>query len=660
MFKKKPTIKPLAPLRSSDRRKLADQIIQDYNLQPAPQTTPTPTTPDEIKAAATSAHTALRASILPESTQSARFTTTQGPELKQATGTLYIGSFPPSSESSSSPAHSEPRILWFQHEDRLYPTVYTLWHNPNLIPLLHTPGPVVAKLQGGADLMTPGLARGPPFPATAVEGAVVAVASLEAPSVPMVLGVCEIDVAALGSVRGEKGHAIRCLHWVGDEAWAFGATGRAGQVPPEELAWGLAEEMEGLTVGGVEAEEDGEAAGGVRLDDGEDLLVEERNGHRSEEQGLDAEVVESSQAVELTQKEIDDAFRNAFLYGVVQHKENNGGQSNFGLDFPLSPSFIMSTLINPFLPAFTPEQEKQLQIKKTSWKTLKKFIKYLDKQQIVKSKDMNGNETVIMDIDFDDAAVLGFKPYRLPKKETLAGTSQGRGAEATSQTDSSDDSIGQKLQITTFLRPTARLSALLDTTSQQFFTTAEVRQLITTYIENNNLISSTNKRLVNLDPILADSIFDSNTSALDREILSKGAVPRDALLDRVVKAMNSSYAIQRTVPTSSTATNPKPKSGSPPKISITLETRSGNKTVTKVAGLEPFYVSPRLLADELRKVCAGSTAVEPLAGAAKKNEKPVEVVMVQGPQRDAVVKALERRGVLRQWVEVLDKTKKKK
>ena len=33
MFKKKPTIKPLAPLRSSDRRKLSDQIIKDYGIQ---------------------------------------------------------------------------------------------------------------------------------------------------------------------------------------------------------------------------------------------------------------------------------------------------------------------------------------------------------------------------------------------------------------------------------------------------------------------------------------------------------------------------------------------------------------------------------------------------------------------------------------------------
>lgn len=48
--------------------------------------------------------------------------------------------------------------------------VYTLWHNPGIVPLLFTPSFVVEKLQGGADLMTPGLQRGPPFPKMATKG----------------------------------------------------------------------------------------------------------------------------------------------------------------------------------------------------------------------------------------------------------------------------------------------------------------------------------------------------------------------------------------------------------------------------------------------------------------------------------------------------------
>lgn len=135
----------------------------------------------------------------------------------------------------------EERILWFKIEQgpgadgRIYPTVYSLWHNARILPLLHTPAFVMGKLFGGADLMTPGLANGPPFPSGAVKGAAVAVASLDHRTVPVFLGVCEIDVAGLGEVQGTKGHAVRGLHWEGDELWAWSSSSRPGQSAPEYL-----------------------------------------------------------------------------------------------------------------------------------------------------------------------------------------------------------------------------------------------------------------------------------------------------------------------------------------------------------------------------------------------------------------------------------------
>ena len=638
MFKKKPTIKPLAPLRSSDRRKLADQIIKDYGLESEAVDEQTA----EQKVEAATAHTNLRNSLLPDNAQSARFTTTQGPDLKQASGTLYVGSY----------EGEEARILWFQIDGRMYPSVYTLWKNADLVPLLHTPEIVVKKLQGGADLMTPGLAGGPPFPARAKKGAVVAISSTDSLSVPVAVGWCEIDVSALGKVQGAKGHAVRNMHWVGDEAWSYGATGRAGQDAPREIeTWtkalysrGLSDEMDSLDL-------DTKDDGGVSLDEGASNHAHQTNG-QAEVPVAGQEDIAGSETKELTQKEIDDVFRNAFLYGVTKCKSSNPDTSNFGLVFPLSQSFVMSSLIQPYLPAFTPEESQQLQIKKTSWKNIKKFIKSLDKEQIVKSKENSGHETVILDIDFDDTAILDFKPYRLPKKEVAAGSSQVRDEKGAD----GDDSVGQKLQVVSYFKPTAKLQPLFSATGKQLFTPPEVRELITNYLESENLISETNKRLVKLDPTLANAVFDGSGS-LDKEVLAKGSVPRDALIDRVLHAMASSYAIVRNGADPSTV---KAKSGAPPKVHIALETRSGNKTVTKVSGLEAYFVNPKLLADELRKVCAGSTSVEPLAGAAKKHEKPVEEVMIQGPQKDAVIKALEKRGVDKRWIETVDKTKGKK
>jgi translation initiation factor 2D len=635
MFKKAPVIKALSNLKSSDRRKLADQIIQDYELDL--QQAQDSQTPEE-KAEATAARTRLRSSLLPDNVQSARFTTTHGPELKQVSGTIYVGG----------QDGQEARVLWFQIEGRIYPSVYTLWRNPNVVPLLHTHEFVMQKLKGGADLMTPGLAAGPPFPPKARKDTIVAIASTERPTVPMAVGFCAIDVSALGKVQGTKGHAVENMHWVGDELWSYSLASRPGQEAPEEIeGWGKVLEERGLIEkADALALDDQDEGGGVPLEAETDTAPS--NGVQGGQEMND----DSTETKELSQKEIDEAFRNAFLYGVHTHKNSQPNTPNHGLVFPLTQSVTMSTLVQPFLPTFTPGLSSQLQIKKTSWKNIKKFVKSLDKAKILKCKDKDSNEVVIMDIDFEDPVVVNFKPYRLPKKEASGGAANGRGEG--DKGDGLDDSIGQKLQVVLSYRPSSKLQPLFDASksNKSHFTPPEVRELVTVYLESENLISETNKRLAKLNPTLANSVFDGSGS-LDKEVLAKGTVPRDALIDRVLRTMATSYSIVRN------GGEAKAKSGAPPKIHITLETRSGNKTVTKVSGLEAYHINARPLADELRKTCAGSTSVEPLAGAAKKNEREVMEVMVQGPQKDTVVKALERRGVDKRWVEVLDKTKGK-
>lgn len=156
----------------------------------------------------------------------------------------------------------------------LFTPVYTLWRHPQIIPLLHTPDLVLQKLRGGADLMTPGLARGPPFPSRAIKSSVVAVASLEQPSVPRFVGICEIDVASLREVQGAKGHAVKGYHWEGDEIWAWSQGGNSGANAPEAIeGWNIEAETETVidenhhqSLDSPEAEAEAED-GGVSLPD---------------------------------------------------------------------------------------------------------------------------------------------------------------------------------------------------------------------------------------------------------------------------------------------------------------------------------------------------------------------------------------------------------
>lgn len=657
MFKKKPTIKPLSPLRSSDRRKIADQVISTFDVE-------VPNNDDaEVKdsnnegeqAAGTAGLGAVRNSLLPEGTQSARFSTTAGPDLKQVSGTVYVGAHP----------GAEQRVLWFSVDDQLIPTVYTLWKNPQLVPLLYTQDVVLPKLQGGADLMTPGLTRGPPFPTKAKKGAVVAVASVQKPSVPKWVGTCEIDVSSLQQVQGAKGHAVRGQHWEGDEIWVWSQSGIGGTAAPEEInGWDINDEATNVSSGvkhlSVEDDDDEDSPGGVPVGD----AVEEKSSYEPHNKDVEGEGGEPYEKIEVTEKtlttqEIDDIFWKAFLYAVQHHRNTNRSDPNHGVSFPIHQSLVISNFVLPYLPITTPGQASSLQVKKTSWKNTRKFIKALDKAKIVKSKDRDGGECVILDIDFYDAQVINFVPYKLPKKDTPGADSGGGGGGKAIVAGSSpnDSSVGQRLKLLNLYRPKSQLAPIFEASQsdvRNLYLPTELRTIIMAYIDSEDLVSDTNKRLVNIDPFLANAVFDGSNS-LDREVLAKGTVPRDALIERITQSCSPFWALLRNDETRDAV---KAKAGHSPKINIILETRSGNKTMTRLFGVEVFHVNPQPLAEELQKACASSTSVNQLVGSSPKN--PVQEILVQGPQKDAVVRALGKRGVDRHWIEVQDKTKGKK
>ena len=655
-------IKNLSPLRSSDRRKLADQIISEFSV-PLPANPP-PSADEKGDTADPSTSptlTSLRASLLPENCLSARFTTHAGADAKLVSGTIYVGAHP---------GHEE-RILWLQmgqKNQRLYPTVYTLWQNPGLIPLLHTQDFVVEKLKTGADLMTPGLTRGPPFPERAKKNAVVAVASLTRPSVPACVGICEIDVSELGSVQGAKGHAVKGVHWDGDEIWTWSHAGTGGRQAPEMIeGWdeeSHSDEVEdGVKDLDLEDEEEAQAEGGVSLGEpskathnahveGEDPEGEQQGEEQSEEPEPEPSI-----------QEIDQAFHNAFLYAVYNAKKT-GSAPHYGLKLPVQPAYLISNMIQPYLPIYHESQAQYYNIKKTTWKNPKKFIKHLDKERIVKSKDRNGNETIIFDVDFEDQRITHFTPYRLPKPKETADGGIGQTQASSKEAVGADTSVNQTLTLQTLIRPSSKLVPYLLPSKTDYYTPAQVTAFLKTYIENNPELTSqsSSARFVKLDPFLANNILGSNSSPADTKALAAGEIARDVLQKRVLDDHHLCVPYwvllrngQKWSSSSDSGLLPKPKSGPAPKVAVVIEKRTGTKTVTKVGNVEVFGINPDLLATDLQKKCASSTSVGQLMGG-----KPgMMEVLVQGDQREVVEKEMGRRGVDRRWIEVVDKTKKK-
>ena len=466
--------------------------------------------------------------------------------------------------------------------------------------------------------MTPGLANGPPFPPKAVKGACVAIASLDRPTVPLVVGTCEIDVSKLEGVQGAKGHAVRSEHWEGDDLWSWSMTGKTGSKAPEYLeGWSedLERDMQKTTLEEPELEEESVEKTRNEFVDGEDAGENEDN------------------KKELSTKEIDDAFWQAFLYGVHNARSKHKDDPRHGLDFPMTQSKVISDLTLPFLPI-------PLHIKKTSWKNAKKFIKALDKAKILKSKDRDGGECVVLDIDFEDQAVVTFQPYKLAKKSDPSTTSEAN----------------QHLQILNLYKPKESIAPIFGS-SPSLYLPSELRAIITNYLERESLIDAHNKRLVNLTPYLSHTLFPIPTNYNDAAVVARNVMPRDALIDRIRDNLCTPHYILLRNDQTRDSPDVKPKPGKPPRITVTMETRGGNKVVTKVVGLEVFDIEPRLLGDELQRVCASSVSVGQATGSSPK--QPVMEVLVQGAQRERVLWAVEKRGVKREWVDVVDKTKGK-
>jgi translation initiation factor 2D len=355
--------------------------------------------------------------------------------------------------------------------------------------------------------------------------------------------------------------------------------------------------------------------------------------------------------------EIDRAFDNAFIYVLHQHRNDNPSQPNHGLPLPIQPSFLISNLITPFLPIFSPQQAQYYQIKKTSWKNVKKFIKHLDKAKLVKSKDRSGGETVILDVDFNHRSVEEFVPYRLPKKSSS-------GAAAKSNVDgdtSADPSVGQGWDVKTLYKPSAKLvphlfPSLSNNDPKNYYSSTDISNRLNDYIASQDppIVSPSNRRLVNLNPLLANKVFASNSPS-DLDVLSRGTVLRDALFKRIIEDPTLCIPHHALLRPGQTLDEVKPKPGALPKVTVTIERRSGNKVATRILGVETFGVVPQILADELQKKCASSTSVAQAVG----SPKGIVEILVQGDHRRAVEQALGKRGVKPKWIDVVDKSQKK-
>ncbi|EDL39719.1 ligatin, isoform CRA_e, partial [Mus musculus] len=248
---------------------------------------------------------------------------------------------------------------------------------------------------------------------------------------------------------------------------------------------------------------------------------------------------------------------------------------------------------------------QQLDIKKSSYKKLSKFLQHMQQEQIVQVKELSKGVESIVAVDWRHPRITSFV---IPEPSLTSQTVQ----------EVSREQPYLPPDIKSLYCVPANMTQLFLESGHKKGSTlegSEVRKIITDYAKRNRLVDADNRNLVKLDPILCDCILEKN----EQHLVTK--LPWDCLLTRCLKNMQPAYQV--TFP----GQEPILKKGKLCPIDITLALKTYNKKVTVVRNLETYGLDPCSVAAILQQRCQASTIVSPAPGA-----KDSLQVQVQGNQ----------------------------
>ncbi|XP_033618118.1 eukaryotic translation initiation factor 2D isoform X3 [Fukomys damarensis] len=516
--------------------------------------------------------------------------------------------------------------ILFELEKNLYPTVYTLWSYPDLLPTFTTWPLVLEKLVGGADLMLPGLVVPPAGLPRVQKGELCAIA-LVGNRAPVAIGVAAMSTAEM-LAAGLKGRGFSVLHTYQDHLWQSGDKSSPPSIaPPLPDATDVSEEkvqgdMRGLALRGEEG--NGEACRAH----GESSLPEAPEDGSGSRGDPSQDLAEGKSLPE----QMDGLLRQCFLHALKCRVRK--------ADLPL----LTSTLLGSHMFSCCPEGQ-QLDIKKSSYKKrlcargvrgpcpappqLSKFLQHMQQEEIVQVKELSRGVESVVAVDWKHPSITSFV---IPEPSPASQTVQEGGREQPYRAPDVKALYCVPASMTLLFRESGhRKGSALEA--------SEVRATVIDYVKKNDLVDADNKNLVKLDPVLCDCILEKN----EQHTVLK--LPWDNLLSRCLEKLQPAYQV--TFP----GQEPLVKKGKICPIDISLAQRTYNKKVTVVRNLEAYGLDPSSVASALQQRCHASTTVTPVPGA-----KDGLQVQIQGNQIHHLGRLLlEEFGLPRKHIQGLEK-----
>lgn len=525
--------------------------------------------------------------------------------------------------------HKNP--LFFELEKQLYPTVYLLWRCPSLLPVFRTWSPVLQKLVGGADLMLPGVVVPSCGLPDVNQGDCCAVTVVKNRA-PVAVGKAAMSSSEMRSL-GMKGRGVCVLHTYMDYLWAFGDKSSPPSLPEDE--------SEGQEVNGEKCEIS------ETEEEEEELEKCEEEQQSCDETvtdqaccGLDelriAEQDESKcESVKETEGENQDDLKtpqevmDALLFRCFLHALKSKVKKS---ELPL----LTSTFLRNHMFSCCPSG-KQLDIKKSSYKKLSKFLQVMQQQHnLVHVKELSKGVESIVEVDWKNPELRSFS------------VPDGTGVEATTVQEGGGgegEVAYYPPEITTLYSVSARLEPLfLDAKKRKGVTMhpSEVRSIVTEYVKKNELVDANNKNYVTVNPTLCDCLLEKS------EYQEVESLKWDDLFSRTLGRMQECYQVMFP------GQDPIIKKGCIEPIDISVASRGSNKKVTLVKNLEVYGLHPATVATALQHRVQASTVLQPIPGA-----KERVLVQIQGNQIHQVgALLLDHYQIPRKYIQGLDKAPK--
>ena len=562
----------------------------------------------------------------------------------------------------------DPIFFEIDKQKILFPTVYALWKCPNLLgrKVLSTVSGVIPKITNGADLMLPGVVadvenRGMKAycDGELKKGDVIYINLMENKAA-FAVGTATQSSEDL-YMQGMRGKAVNILHTVGDQLWNIGSRVDAPNLGPIEGTQLLDHETkidsgpDNMPCDNTEQSSVNPAVDEQYSRDDqnenistacskdqtnlpsienavENLLLEKPSCIETEKtaniQEIEEEIDDPEISEELTENPIID-FDKDTKQDIILSEElenintedimNNLIESAFlqalkttakKLELPLLTSTFFRQHMVPACPT---EIGGPIDLKKSSYKKLTKFLLKMMEEKIITVKEQKKGVEVITEVNYIHEKVLKYRPVKLESTVEAKKLENG-GAE------SYVPPVVTELYLVT--AEVSKFFAKFNIRKGDGLTATEIREYVRQYVNQENLQHPTDPSIINLDPILADVVLVKGENLIV-------TFRWDKLTSRITSKMSKGYSMEFKCGNKSRMIVQKGKLET---IEMMLGTRSGNKKVTLIHNLDVFGIDLHEFAHKCQVGVAASTTINEAHNKKRAGGHPVMEVLIQGNQ----------------------------